>query len=121
MHPSNRSGGDPHEDARIYRQVKRGLPVQRRPPAQRPGRFTTCSALLSFSRSDLSTGTTIGYLPSFGGSAGAIDELVPGDAGDVDGLVDEGGGDEGDAGDEGDDFGVTIGGVLGAVDVFVSR
>jgi hypothetical protein len=119
MHPSNRSGGDPHEDARIYRQVKRGLPVQRRPPAQRPGRFTTCSALLSFSRSDLSTGTTIGYLPSFGGSAGVIDELDPGDAEEVDGLVDEGG--DGGGVDDVDDFGVTIGGVLGAVDVFVSR
>ena len=113
MHPSNRGGGDPHEDARIYRQVKRGLPVQRRPPARRSGRFTTCSALLSFSRCDLSTSPTIVYLPSLGGSA--VDELVPGDAGEGDGLIDEGGV------DEVDDFGVTTGGVLGAVDVFVSR
>ena len=48
-----------------------------------------------------------------------IDELVPGDADEVDGLVDEG--DGGGGVDDVDDFGVTTGGVLGAVDVFVSR
>ncbi|HKU84999.1 MAG TPA: hypothetical protein VJV77_01540 [Casimicrobiaceae bacterium] len=56
-------------------------------------------------------------MPSFGGSAGAIDEPVEGDV-DVDGLVDE---DEGGGGDDVDDFGVTTGGEFGAVDVFVSR
>jgi hypothetical protein len=112
MHPSNRSGGNPHDGARTYRQVKRELPVQRRPPARRPGRFTTCSALLSFSLRDLSTGRTIDYLPSFGGSAFDI-EPVCGVVEVVGGLVDEGGGV--------DDFGVTTGGVFGAVDVFVSR
>ena len=58
-------------------------------------------------------------MPSFGGSVVDIDELVPGDAGEFalgDGLVDGGGGV-----DDVDDFGVTTGGVLGAVDVFVSR
>ena len=56
-------------------------------------------------------------MPSFGGSAVDIDELVPGDVEEVDGLGDEGGGGVGDV----DDFGVTTGGVLGDVDVFVSR
>jgi hypothetical protein len=54
-------------------------------------------------------------LPAFGGSALGIDELVPGDVDDVDGLGDAGGG------VDVDDFGVTTGGVLGDVDVFVSR
>ena len=68
--------------SRVYRQVKQGLPVQRRPPARRPGRFTTCSALLSFSRSNLSTGSSGNYLV-LGGSVVDIDELDPGDAEDV--------------------------------------
>jgi len=42
--------------------------------------------------------------------------VVPGDVEDVDGLGDAGGG-----GVDVDDFGVTTGGVLGDVDVFVSR
>jgi hypothetical protein len=119
MHPSNRGGGDPHEHARIYRQVKRALPVQRRPPARRPGRFTTCTALLSFSRGNLSTGQTIAYLPAFGGSAVPIDELVPGDAGEfaLDGGLDEGGG----VGADVDDFGVTTGGAFDDVEVPDSR
>ena len=61
----------------------------------------------------------IAYLPSFGGSAVDIDELVPGDVEEVDGLGDEGDGGGGVV--DVDDFGVTTGGVLGAVDVLVSR
>jgi hypothetical protein len=58
-------------------------------------------------------------LPAFGGSAVGIDELVPGDVDDVDGLGDAGG--DAGGGVDVDDFGVTTGGVLGDVDVFVSR
>jgi len=50
-----------------------------------------------------------------GGSAVDVDEPVPGEVDDVDGLGDAGGG------VEVDDFGVTTGGVLGDGDVFVSR
>ena len=102
---------------RIYRQVKRGVSVQRRPPARRPGRFTVCSALLSFSRSHLSTGPAIAYLV-FGGSVLDDDELVPGEVDELD----DGLGDEGVVLDD-DEFGdgVTTGGVFGDVDVLLSR
>ena len=115
-------------NARIYRQVERGLPVQRRPPVRRPRRLTTCSALLSFLRSQLSTWLRTGYF-CFGGSEPGIAELVPGDVGELllddgAGAVDEGGVDGGVVGGgvvDVDDFGVTTGGVFGLVDVFVSR
>ena len=57
MHPSNRGGGDPRIAHGSTGKSSGILPVQRRPPARRPGRFTTCSrALLSCPRGNLSTG-----------------------------------------------------------------